>query len=171
MTPALSSRVGMTSRNRPIRRSTDRQTDRHRQRQTDWQTDRQTGGPKDTHTHGQIGWPTDRQTQTHTQVDRQTHRKTNKLTNWHTDRPKDRQTTNDRKTDKKTDRHVGRERQTSYPETKAIISFLSARRPQDDVSVNEWTLKTCKEKAIFVSLTELSRGILATYWRKPRSNS
>lgn len=65
---------------------------------------------------------------------------------------------NDRYTDRQTDRQLGTKRETIYPETKAIISFLSARRPQEDVSVKEWMPKTYKGNAIHVkSTSELSK--------------
>ena len=133
----LSLSVGMTDQHTDRRAETYRQTDRHTAsqtyRQADWQTDTGAGGPKDK----QTGRPTDHYT------DRQADRKTGRQTDWG---PKGRQV------GRPTYRQVGRERETSYPETKAIISFLSARRPQEDVSVNEWTLKTCEGKAVYVIL-------------------
>lgn len=47
------------------------------------------------------------------------------------------------RTHREAERHKNRQTRkitsqtVTYPETKAIISFLSVRRPQDDVSVNE----------------------------------
>lgn len=130
-----------------IDRRTDRQTDRPKHTRINKQTDRQT----DRQVHWQRGRPTERQTDTGRPTDVQEDQHTDKLTN----RPKEKQAdrAKDRQTDIQTNRQVGRGRESSYPETKAIISFLSARRPQDDVSVNEWTLKTCKGKPMYVNLT------------------